>query len=52
MTLHRYQTPAGTDINRVGIAPDLKVEADTIPTSGASNVCKVLQASDAPRLFK
>jgi len=56
VTVARYQTPAGVDINKIGITPDLSITADTLPTgpnAADSGVCNVLQdPQGAPRLFK
>ena len=56
VTVARYQTPAGTDINKIGITPDLTIAADTVPTAANaadSGVCKLLSdPKAAPQLFK
>ena len=65
VTLARYQTPLGIDINKVGIAPDLEVDeapagaapgsaeaAGKLPPPGGDAVCRLLASDDAPRLFK
>ena len=42
MTVARYQTPAGTDINKVGIQPDIQLSEDelhAIPATGQA-FCK------------
>ena len=49
ITVARYQTPAGRDINRVGITPDLPLAADQAP---ADSMCSALAAPQAPRLFR
>ena len=51
ITVAKYQTPLGVDINKVGIQPDIALsEADAPPTDPA-NFCQFLQADSAPRLF-
>ena len=52
VTVSRYQTPAGTDINKVGIKPDILLEDQTILPSDAENFCKVIATPLAPKLFK
>ena len=49
VTVARYQTPSGRDINKKGIAPDVTVAYNSVPFEQA---CSVLSASDAPRLFR
>jgi len=51
VTVAKYQTPAGVDINKVGVAPDIKIAADALPVPG-SDVCSALQGPSAPRLFR
>jgi carboxyl-terminal processing protease len=55
VTVARYQTPAGVDINRVGIAPDVAVGAEALaaaPRAGAAFCEWVAGAGDAaPALF-
>ena len=48
VTVARYQTPAGKDINRIGITPDLPLQSDAITQD---NVCTALQSAEAPKLF-
>ena len=54
VTVARYQTPLGTDINKKGITPDLELAADSIPIPNAASnkVCEALEGSNAPRLFR
>ena len=49
ITVARYQTPLGIDINKKGIQPDIKLAEDTIPSG--PEICRVLAGGDAPRLF-
>lgn len=49
VTVARYQTPNGRDINKVGIKPDLAVASDSLPVD---RFCAALSAPEAPRLFK
>ena len=48
----RYQTPAGSDINRVGIVPDVDVRDSELPLADAEGLCKVIQGPGAPTLFR
>ncbi|MEW5301557.1 MAG: hypothetical protein WDW36_004410 [Sanguina aurantia] len=50
ITVARYQTPAGVDINKIGIEPDIALQADALPTDGPG-VCRVLSSPTAPRIF-
>eukprot|EP00775_Hariotina_reticulata_P007473 gene7473-7682_t len=50
VTVARYQTPAGVDINKVGITPDVPLVQEALPTD-AEGVCRVLASDAAPRLF-
>ena len=50
ITVARYQTPAGIDINKRGIAPDLALEPGAVPSGGGA-VCKLLASPEAPKLF-
>jgi hypothetical protein len=50
VTVARYQTPAGVDINKVGITPDVLLGQEALPTD-AAGVCRVLASDAAPRLF-
>lgn len=54
VTVAKYQTPAGVDINKVGITPDISIQADellNIPTQGEA-FCKFVGAGEnAPKLF-
>ncbi|KAI8472128.1 MAG: photosystem II D1 protease [Monoraphidium minutum] len=60
ITLARYQTPLGIDINKVGISPDIAIEDGTevgpepgkLPPPTAGAVCRLLASDAAPRLFK
>jgi C-terminal processing protease CtpA/Prc len=49
VTVARYQTPSGTDINKKGIIPNLTLDAEALP---ADRICSTLASEDAPRLFK
>jgi C-terminal processing protease CtpA/Prc len=52
VTVARYQTPAGVDINKIGISPDLQVDPEALPTD-PQGVCAALAAPDStlPKLF-
>lgn len=51
ITVSRYQTPAGIDINKVGVAPDVKADLALVPANGEA-VCNLLASDDAPVLFQ
>lgn len=51
VTVARYQTPAGTDINKVGIEPDVPLSADAMPPMDGPGFCKFVATADAPPLF-
>ena len=51
VTVSRYQTPAGVDINKKGIQPDVAIAEGTLPAPGADGFCKALRQQDAPSLF-
>ena len=48
----RYQTPAGKDINRIGIVPDVDIPDGDLPLSDPEGLCKVVQGNTAPPLFR
>lgn len=50
VTVARYQTPAGVDINKIGISPDVQLAPEALPIDGPG-VCAALAAPTAPRLF-
>jgi C-terminal processing protease CtpA/Prc len=53
VTVARYQTPAGVDINKIGITPDVKLTPDVlaaVPLSGR-DFCAYAAADAAPKLF-
>ena len=47
----RYQTPAGKDINKIGILPDVDIPDGDLPLSDAEALCKVVQGNSASPLF-
>ena len=51
VTVAKYQTPAGVDINKVGIAPDVRVNPEGLP-SDVAGVCQLLSSDAAPALFQ
>lgn len=51
VTVARYQTPAGTDINKVGIKPDIVLEDQTLLPTDGPKFCKVMASGSAPKLF-
>jgi C-terminal processing protease CtpA/Prc len=50
VTVARYQTPAGVDINKIGVSPDVQLNPEALPTD-LERVCRVLGSDAAPRLF-
>ncbi|KAK3262803.1 hypothetical protein CYMTET_28361 [Cymbomonas tetramitiformis] len=51
ITVARYQTPSGTDINKIGIKPEIDLPVSTYP-SNTTGLCKTLVNLDiAPKLF-
>ena len=53
VTVSRYQTPSGADINKVGITPDRALapqQLADLPLSGEA-FCKYIQGEAAPQLF-
>ena len=50
VTVARYQTPAGVDINRIGITPDVVLPLEALPTD-STGVCAALRSDAAPALF-
>ncbi|WIA31928.1 hypothetical protein OEZ86_002787 [Tetradesmus obliquus] len=50
VTVARYQTPAGVDINKIGVSPDVQLDPEVLPTD-LEGVCRVLGSDAAPRLF-
>lgn len=50
VTVAKYQTPAGVDINKIGIAPDIRISPDAL-AMGTQDVCSQLALPDAPRVF-
>ncbi|GIL56948.1 hypothetical protein Vafri_12225 [Volvox africanus] len=50
ITVAKYQTPAGVDINRVGITPDIRLPPDQLANNGPA-VCEQLAGPNAPRVF-
>ncbi len=51
VTVARYQTPSGTDINKVGIKPDIVLEDQTLLPADGQKFCKVMASGSAPQLF-
>lgn len=53
ITVSRYQTPKGVDINKTGIQPDIRVDDGVLPQLGAAGgFCSAFDTSQAPHLFK
>ncbi len=51
ITVAKYQTPLGIDINKIGIQPDIALSEADAPPADPANFCQFLQADSAPRLF-
>lgn len=51
VTVAKYQTPNGIDINKVGIQPDIVMPDDQAPPTSSNDFCKFVQQQTAPRLF-
>jgi len=51
VTVARYQTPSGIDINKLGVTPDLKLTPEQMPPQGPAAFCKAMASPTAPRLF-
>lgn len=51
ITVAKYQTPLGIDINKIGIQPDIALSEADAPPADPANFCQFLQADIAPRLF-
>ena len=53
VTVAKYQTPAGIDINKIGISPKITLDAETLtalPFNG-QDFCKYAATDAAPKLF-
>mmetsp|Transcript_13517 Transcript_13517/g.22846 ORF Transcript_13517/g.22846 Transcript_13517/m.22846 type:complete len:491 (-) Transcript_13517:1208-2680(-) len=51
VTVARYQTPNGVDINKIGITPDWSVDPATLPTDKEGLCNAVLSLKQAPSFF-
>jgi len=51
VTVARYQTPNGVDINKIGISPDWVVDPATLPGDKEGLCDSVLSLKQAPKLF-
>lgn len=51
ITVARYQTPAGVDINRRGIAPDVALTPEQMPPTDALGFCQFTATQAAPPLL-
>lgn len=52
ITVSRYQTPDGVDINKTGIQPDIRLDDGVLPQPGAAEgFCVALDTPQAPNLF-
>ena len=51
VTVARYQTPSGRDINKKGITPDIRLDGlPAVPADGPG-FCRLMASQDAPALF-
>ncbi|KAG2433211.1 hypothetical protein HYH02_012752 [Chlamydomonas schloesseri] len=50
VTVAKYQTPSGLDINKIGITPDIRVSPEALAVGGEA-VCRQLAEPAAPRIF-
>lgn len=50
VTVAKYQTPSGRDINKVGILPDREL-SDAVLSTSRQDICEALKADDAPALY-
>eukprot|EP00884_Botryococcus_braunii_P009995 jgi/Botrbrau1/18998/Bobra.0100s0032.1 len=51
ITVARYQTPAGVDINRRGITPDVALAPEDMPPTDGSGFCQFVSAASAPPIL-
>jgi len=51
VTVARYQTPDGTDINKKGIQPDVPIPTEQMPPTNGPGFCKYVSARGANVLF-
>lgn len=52
ITVSRYQTPNGVDINKAGIKPDIRLDDGALPQPGAATgFCAAFDSAQAPNLF-
>jgi C-terminal peptidase prc len=54
ITVAKYQTPAGVDINKVGISPNTQLDAETlaaIPLGAPDAFCRWAAANPAPNIL-
>ncbi|KAK9812136.1 hypothetical protein WJX73_010140 [Symbiochloris irregularis] len=52
ITVARYQTPAGVDINNKGITPDVKLAPAAMPPMDGPGFCRYAAEADTPAFFK
>lgn len=50
VTVAKYQTPAGIDINKVGVLPDIRIDTSGFPLE-PEGFCAVVKGDKPPRLF-
>ncbi|KAG2446344.1 hypothetical protein HXX76_000932 [Chlamydomonas incerta] len=50
VTVAKYQTPSGLDINKIGITPDIRISPEALAVGGDA-VCRQLAEPAAPRIF-
>jgi len=51
VTVAKYQTPNGVDINKIGISPDWEVDPTTLPTDKQGLCSSIFELKQAPGLF-
>eukprot|EP00803_Ostreobium_quekettii_P002111 evm.model.scf_1113EXC.3 EVM.evm.TU.scf_1113EXC.3 scf_1113EXC:17463-24976(-) len=51
VTVAKYQTPSGRDINKIGIVPDVELPSSFMSVT-KQDICKALQSNEAPSLYQ
>ncbi len=51
ITVARYQTPSGEDINKKGISPDVVLAPDQMPPTDGPGFCRFVATGNAPPLL-
>lgn len=50
VTVAKYQTPGGIDINKIGVTPNISLDTKDIPFNG-EGFCAIASSKEAPKLF-